>query len=197
MSKERLLIIFVKNPLKGKVKTRLAKTIGEDKALLIYQELLMFTNKITAEVKSDKAVFYSDFIDQQDLWDSSIYKKHKQEGDNLGDRMYRAFEDGFSEGYQNIVIIGSDCLELSSDLIHEAFEKLREHDFVIGPASDGGYYLLGMKDLHRNLFENKAWSTSSVFEDTMKSIDTMNATCYTLPVLSDVDIENDLKGKLL
>lgn len=196
MTKERLLIIFVKNPVLGKVKTRLAKTVGAEKALFIYKALLTHTKEISLSVEAAKAVFYSDLIDEQDLWCASIFEKYKQEGNDLGERMYHAFELGFSKGYQHIVIIGSDCLDLSSNLIDEAFENLANHDFVIGPAKDGGYYLLGMKKLCKDVFEHKNWSTSTVLQETMKDLEALNATCYYLPVLSDIDEENDLRGKL-
>ena len=193
MSDKTLLMIFIKNPVKGKVKTRLAKTIGEEKALSVYLQLLTHTCKETIQTEGVKKVFYSDKIEEKDLWDSAYFGKCVQEGNDLGERMYNAFRLGFAEGFTKIVIIGSDCPELSSDIIATAFSKLIENDFVIGPATDGGYYLLGMKKLAKEIFENKTWSTATVLQDTIDDLDKMKSSYYLLPVLSDVDEEKDLE----
>jgi hypothetical protein len=106
--------------------------------------------------------------------------------------MRDAFIRVFAEGYTNIQIIGSDCYELSPELILTGFEKSEENDIVIGPTVDGGYYLLGMKAPFKDLFTNKQWSTDSVFTDTMEDIRTSSFSFYTLPVLRDVDEEKDI-----
>ena len=190
---KNLILIFVKNPIPGKVKTRLAQTIGDDKALKVYQYLLNYTRKITEKLQSDKIVFYSDFIAENDLWDSNYFQKQVQKGDTLGDRMYQAFDSAFANGYQKIIIIGSDCLELDTKHLEEAFQALDKQEIVLGPAKDGGYYLLGMNTLHKNIFTNKNWSTPTVFQDTIQDIKESQLSYYLLPELSDVDYEEDLK----
>ncbi|MBL4625182.1 MAG: TIGR04282 family arsenosugar biosynthesis glycosyltransferase [Flavobacteriales bacterium] len=193
MSKN-LLIIFVRNPELGKVKTRLAKTLGDKRALEIYRDLLRYTNNITMGSSSDKAVFYSHFIDDYDGWSNVAYQKYVQEGGvDLGARMDNAFELMFDKGYENVVIIGSDCLELTTDGLDEAFYALEEHDIVIGPAKDGGYYLLGMKKRHSEFFKNKKWSTENVFLDTLLDIRKLGLSYQVLDTLSDVDYEEDLE----
>ena len=148
---KKLLIIFVKNAVKGKVKTRLAATIGDEKALEIYQILVQHTFDITIALPVNKAVFYSDFL-QEDIWSPAFYENFVQSGTDLGERMYQAFQQGFATGYEQVCIIGSDCYELTEQIIQQAFEKLELTDVVIGPAEDGGYYLLGMKGLHETIF---------------------------------------------
>ena len=106
--------------------------------------------------------------------------------------MGNAFEQGFSLGYGAIVLIGSDCLELNERILLEAFEHLADHDIVIGPTSDGGYYLIGMKKLYKDVFRNKSWSTKSLFEETLQSIKTLGLHVHCLPRLSDIDTEEDL-----
>lgn len=185
------LIIFVRNPVLGKVKTRLAATVGNEKALEIYRLLLEHTHDITQELACHKFVFYADDLQLDDLWENGIYNKQLQQGDDLGTRMGNAFSSLFSKGCKSICIIGSDCIELSSHIIEEAFEQLRTNDAVIGPSLDGGYYLLGMNKLIPGIFDNKNWSTDEVLPDTISSISAQGLDCFLLAALSDIDNEED------
>lgn len=191
MNKENLLLIFTRNPVLGKCKTRLAAVIGDKSALEIYKFLLARTAGVTRDLKVDKAVFYSQNVMENDIWDSSVYVKKVQEGNDLGARMLNAFEWGFEQGYQKILIIGSDLYDLSSEDLEKAFEALDNSDFVIGPASDGGYYLLGMKQLKKELFRNKIWGKASVLEATLQ--DLKNESLHLLEVRNDVDLYEDIK----
>ena len=105
--------------------------------------------------------------------------------------MENAFSELFGLGYKNIIIVGSDLLELKSEDISYAFDVLKHHDIVIGPSKDGGYYLLGMKRIHENIFKNKAWGTETVFEDTLK--DLQNNDVELLKELNDIDTFEDLE----
>ena len=107
------LIIFAKNPVYGKVKTRLAATIGNEQALFIYHQLINHTINITSQISVDKIVCYSDEIDENDNWDNRIYQKELQHGNDLGERMKNAFKSSFTAGYEQAIIIGTDCIELS------------------------------------------------------------------------------------
>lgn len=188
---ENHLIIFVKNPVLGKVKTRLAAGIGEEKALDIYLQLLKLTREAANGSLCMRHVFYSDEI-ENDAWDDDRFNKHIQEGTDLGLRMKNAFEKVFALGAKKAVIIGSDCPQLTTDLIEESFEILNDKDTVIGPAKDGGYYLLGMKKLHSYLFEDKEWSTDTVFEDTVLDLMENRLSYGRLERLSDLDTIYDL-----
>ena len=189
---ESLLIVFLRNPVLGKVKTRLAATIGPEKALEVYRLLLERTQFITEQLPCDKVVYYSDGIDADDIWDNNIYKKAIQQGTDLGDKMRQAFVEGFEKGYKYICLIGSDCYELSDEVIAEAFEKLQNVDLVLGPSLDGGYYLIGLRTLYPELFQNKKWSTDSVLQDTLQDAKTKKISFALLPTLTDVDEEKDL-----
>ncbi len=189
---KELLIIFYRNPELGKVKTRLAKTMGYEKALAIYLKLANHTRVITQDVQVDKAVYYSQFIDTEDAWFNRLYKKKLQSGEGLGEKMLRAFEEGFQNGYQRICIIGTDCFELNSSIVSKAFTQLKKEDAVLGPAKDGGYYLLGMNQLMKEAFQNKEWSTASVASSTLQDFKNKNMSCALLPELTDVDEEKDL-----
>ena len=186
------LIIFVKNPELGKVKTRLAKTIGDEKALYIYKLLLEQTFQITLPVLAEKKLYYSEFVQNMDQFNDLVYEKHIQSGDGLGDKMYNAIKHSFAEWADKVVLIGSDCFELNSGIIEEAFKALEESDYVLGPAKDGGYYLIGMKELNLEIFQNKEWSSENVFLDTLLDIKNQGKSHYLLPTLSDVDVEEDL-----
>ena len=165
-----LLLILARNPVLGKCKTRLAAKIGDHAALEVYKILLEHTVDITKDLPCAKQVYYSEQIIDIDVWDSGLFEKKLQHGADLGQRMQDAFQKGFKEGYTNIVLIGSDMYDLSKDDILQAFDKLQENDAVLGPALDGGYYLLGLKQLMPAVFENKNWGTASVFESTMKDL---------------------------
>lgn len=185
------IIIFVRNLQLGKVKTRLANTLGDEKALAIYKELLYHTKEITAQITADKYVFYFDKIEENDLWNAPGFFKCRQCNDELGGKMKNAFKELFDKGYEKVAIIGSDCFELTTAIIGEAFALLKNNDTVIGPAKDGGYYLLGMKKLIEPVFENKQWSTDSVFSETINDLTKNNFSFASLPVLTDVDTEED------
>ena len=195
MNKE-LLIIFYRNPELGKVKTRLAASIGDEKALAIYLNLSAHTRDVTENLTMDKALYYSDFADREDNWSLTHFKKEIQTGRDLGERMRNAFAAGFEQGYQKIVIIGTDCFELTPEIIKQSFERLDHHDTVIGPALDGGYYLLGMKKLIPEVFRNKTWSTESVCTETMKDFERLNLGYSLSPPLRDVDEVKDLPEEL-
>lgn len=194
--KTDLLIIFYRNPELGKVKSRLAATVGEERALAIYLKLASFTRAVTSVINCDRVVYYSEFIDRDDNWPNDDYFKHLQNGDDLGSKMEHAFETAFSQGYKHVCIIGTDCLELTSDILKEAFEVLKSKDAVIGPAYDGGYYLLGMNRLITTVFTNKNWSTNTVYSDTIDDLKHYRFSYGILPTLSDVDNESDLPQQL-
>ena len=164
------LIIFTRNPELGKVKTRLARTIGDEAALNIYKFLLEHTVAITRGLEVDKYVYYSENIAEKDLWDEKFFRKRLQDGSDLGKRMEQAFQQLLNEGYERVIIVGSDLYDLDQNDIQRAFDALLNHDYVVGPASDGGYYLLGMTSMTRNIFRNKTWGESNVLRDTLKDL---------------------------
>jgi len=191
MSKN-LVMIFTRNPELGKVKTRLAKTIGDKSALKIYTFLLNHTKDVTQNLDCDKTVYYSVKVRQNDIWDATSYQKHLQEGSDLGGKMFNAFKDSFFKGYKKVVIVGSDLLDLQEEHIKKAFIALDNNDVVIGPAQDGGYYLLGLNTLHPQIFKNKKWGTSTVLQDTLQDLKKINV--HLLKELNDIDVYDDIKN---
>lgn len=189
---KKALIIFTRNPELGKVKTRLAKSVGDESALEIYKFLLRHTVEITEKFNVDKFVFYSENIYRNDIWDPEIFRKKLQSGNDLGEKMENAFSEIFGMGYEQAVIIGSDMFDLSQKDLATAFEALQTSPIVIGPATDGGYYLLGMKELNTKIFKNKNWGTSTVLQATL---DDLKSEKYVLlEERNDVDYYEDIKN---
>ena len=187
------IIIFLKNPEKGKVKTRLAASIGDDQALEVYNKLVEHTLVVVDPLQVQKYVFYDEELGNNSFSLNHEFKKYIQKGRDLGEKMSNAFKTVFAEGVDKAIIIGSDCPEITTELISRGFSKLNENDIVIGPASDGGYYLLGMKKLYSDFFINKEWSSTSVLADTVIDVQRLDLSFYPLPVLSDIDVKEDLE----
>lgn len=191
MNHKNLLIIFTRNPVLGKVKTRLAKTVGDKTALDIYTFLLKKTKEITLDSPCDKVVYYSEKIIKNDIWNCNSFRKEVQFGEDLGAKMKNSFYDAFENNYRKVVLIGSDIYDLESYHINEAFKKLETNDVVMGPALDGGYYLIGLKKMHPKIFDNKKWGSSTVRKDTLKNLEKVDV--HLLPVLNDVDVIEDIE----
>lgn len=190
---QNLLIIFTRNIALGKCKTRLAKTVGPEIALEIYTFLVEHTSAISKNLDAQKWVFYSEFRASGDLFEDHIFDKYRQEGEDLGQRMHNAFSLGFEKGYKKIIVIGSDIYDLRESDLNSAFQALDNAEYVLGPAKDGGYYLLGMKAPNAGLFKNKPWGTDKVLEESLKSIE--GSTVILLDERNDVDTYDDIRDE--
>lgn len=189
MENKHLLIVFVKNNRLGKVKTRLARTIGDENAFMVYHELLEITENATSHVKNcNVQVYFSENI-EEDTWQGC--EKFIQQGNDLGEKMQDAFQRGFAMGYQKIQLIGSDLPDISASIIQQGFDELMNNDLVFGPAVDGGYYLVGMKKLYPTIFQNKPWSTEKLLSLTLKELSGYKL--QLLPFLNDIDEYEDLQ----
>lgn len=180
------LIVFIKNPQLGKVKTRIAKDLGDADALLIYMSLLEHTRKVVSNVDALKYLYYSNWIVENDKWPNEKFAKNLQEGNSLGERMAHAFAHTF-QNHNKVIIIGSDCIQLTSKIIDDAYRTLDNYDIVIGPAEDGGYYMLGMRTYSPQLFDNMTWSHDKVLQDTIDRAEQSKLTYNIAPTLSDID----------
>ncbi len=187
-----LLIIFTKNPVSGRVKTRLASSTSPDFALEIYQRLRKHTLHAARQVDSDLEVWYSDHIPDDDLFSSCPAQFRLQTAGDLGKKMLEAFKEGFCNGYERIALIGTDCPELTPEIITAALNTLHHRQAVIGPAKDGGYYLIGLSTPVPELFSGITWSTGSVLRETEEKLQKQGTNYALLPVLSDVDTLEDL-----
>lgn len=192
MNLKKALIVFQKNPVLGKVKTRIAATLGQEQALEIYMQLLNHTYTIINQQQDvDIFIYFSDYLESSMSNIIVDVQFRVQNGNDLGSRMKNAFEQVLGDGYQEVVIIGTDCPEITTAIIHEAFEKLALSDVVFGPAIDGGYYLLGLKNMDINLFDQMTWSHKHVLSESIKRVQINQQTYTLLEMLSDIDNEAD------
>ena len=203
------LIVFIRNADPGRVKTRLAADLGEQETLKVYMRLVAHTmhQAMGARDVADTFVYFSREIpdgwpdvtrDGLPVSESGMEafrgaNLRVQKGGDLGQRMKQAFHEVFSGGYDRALIIGSDCPELYASHLEQAFSALATHDTVAGPASDGGYYLLGMRILHPEVFDNKTWSTDTVLRRTMQDFKRAGLRTYLLPELRDLDDQHDYR----
>ena len=185
-----LVLVFCKNQIIGKVKSRLALKIGQKKAFLIYSELVDKTASIVNSLSSEVHVYYSDYIEENDKFNSSKIKKFIQKGNNLGYRIINALNISF-KNFSPVVVIGSDLWKLEISDIEDTFRILKNKNVVIGPSNDGGYYLIGMNYLDTKIFENKNWGEESVLNDTIRDIDD-KTNIHLLDEKTDIDTYDDL-----
>ena len=190
------LIIFAKNPVLGKVKTRLAKTIGDEAAFEAYQQMLAHVRNVASQAECERIVFYSDFVDESDAWSRPTFSKEVQSGNDIGEKMHHALDTTLAKGYEKVLLVGCDLLDLQVQHLEQAFRSLEFHNVVIGPADDGGYYLIGMKSPDPTLFLNKTWSHAAVLSNTLADIQSQGKSVHLIARLSDIDDEKDWKAAL-
>ena len=185
----RLLMVFIKDSSKYPVKTRLKTSIGKNKSIWVYNQILKKTALVLKNIKTDIAVFhYNSIISKNPFKNFSKWNKI-QIGENLGKKISNAFNWGFEKGYKKIIIIGSDLWDLNEEIINTGFIELNKNKVVIGPSIDGGYYLLGLNKKMPKIFEGIKWGTQSVLAETLKLLEHEP---YILPELNDIDTFKDL-----
>ena len=172
------------------MKTRLAATVGNARAVEIYRALLERTRQAALGVDAKRFVFYSSFLEKNDGWDEAVFCKKTQKGAGIGERMHHALAEVLAE-HEKAVLFGGDIAGLTPAILGEALKKLETHDCVIGPAIDGGYYLIGMKRPHPAIFQNIEWSSENTRKMTVEKIKALGLTYCLLPELSDIDYEED------
>lgn len=190
------VIVFQKNLQKGKVKTRLAKTMGDEEALEIYKSLIKITYHQLSKLKdADILIYLSEYVEELpfDIMGKN-YQIFAQNGSDLGQRMRNAFDETFAKGYQKCLIIGTDCPEIGMQELQKAYDHLATCDVVFGPAKDGGYYLLGKKTPIPLLLDGIKWSTDEVLSKSIEKVENEKLTYALLSTLGDIDTENDWKN---
>ena len=197
MTDKRCVILFVKFPEKGQVKSRLAQLMDEDLVLRLYENMVLDTIDMLTRGRFPFRICFTppDARDRILEWLGQGYRAFPQTGDDLGDRMENAFERVFSEGVEDALLIGSDIPGLTAEVMDEAFTALLKNEAVIGPAGDGGYYLIGFKkgSFEPVIFHDMVWSTKTVFRETMDKLHNASLKVHVLPELTDVDTVEDLK----
>ncbi len=192
----RALIFFLKYPEKGLVKTRLAKDLGDDFVLELYMNFIIDILDSFSAINSDIILAYS--CSRENIHNVPFFNGYNcivQKGNDLGERIYAAFLEASSLGYSKLILIGSDSPDLPAEIISEAFENLNRNDIVLGPSTDGGYYLIGMgrEKIEYSIFEGVPWSTSHVLERTIYNLKSNGTSWKLLKVWNDIDDTKDLK----
>ena len=195
-------MIFVKYPEPGKVKTRLAGTLGKEAAARLYRRMagdIIRRLALKGCEQYETIIFFdpperaSDVRDW--LGDDECYIQ--QSGGDLGERLSNAFRAVFNSGAGRAVVVGTDCPDVTQDIVTRALQHLREKDVVIGPAEDGGYYLLGLSSHAPGTFDSIDWSTGRVFQQTIEKIKQQGLSFVTLEPLKDLDGPEDLPAAFL
>lgn len=187
-SERKLIIVFVKNTERGSVKTRLAKVIGHARAREVYNELVDITREAVNSLPFDKWVYFSE-AENRTQWASD--HTAVQHGNDLGEKMCNAFKDAFRAGYEEVILIGSDLPDISGTIIESAFDSLGNAEMVLGPADDGGYYLVGMTRLIDGVFRDKPWSQPQLLQSTLDELKANKMSVSLLQSLNDVDTYED------
>ncbi|WP_296699238.1 TIGR04282 family arsenosugar biosynthesis glycosyltransferase [Algoriphagus sp.] len=194
------IIIFQKNAELGKVKTRLAASVGDHQALEIYKTLIYHTYLQIQSIDAEKLVYFSEYVEPDFKKNENLIHFFIQSKGDLGEKMSNAFRNQFEKGFDKLLIIGTDCPEITSEIVDKAFLHLENSEVVIGPAKDGGYYLLGMNRFIPGIFKNIKWSSDQVLKSTKLFLESNKINHSFLPILSDVDHLEDwelFKDKLI
>lgn len=191
----RRLLIFVKEPIPGQVKTRLAAEIGADAACQVYRRCVERTLERLSVLRDEITLYVepAEAIGGIQAWLGSAWPVQPQRGATLGERLAHATDRTFAEGMHRVIVIGTDSPWLDGVLIEEAFSAMEQADLVLGPAVDGGYYLVGLAKPAPGLFRGIAWSTSQVLDQTLATARTLGRTASLLPEGYDIDRRTDLQ----
>jgi len=197
-NQDTCVLCFVKYPEKGQVKLRLAADLDEDIVVELYRNFVLDVLSIVKKLDTQFYLCFSPLNTQKKFreWLGSAYSYVPQEGNDLGERMKNSFSHAFAEGFRRVVLIGSDSPDLPGDFLRNAIVELQTHDIVLGPSSDGGYYLIGFRynTFLPSMFDGISWSSSTVFQETMAKVKNAGRSLSLLPAWSDVDIISDLKN---
>ncbi|MFQ5965635.1 MAG: TIGR04282 family arsenosugar biosynthesis glycosyltransferase [Candidatus Scalinduaceae bacterium] len=190
------LVMFAKNPIPGKVKTRLVPSITPVEAAELYKAFIVDIANSICKLNCRRITIAYTLGNAEKSLRKIVGRSvgfMPQKGRNLGERMKNAFKQSFAKGLKRVVIVGSDSPTLPISYIEKAFNVLKKVPIVIGPTFDGGYYLIGLSELDDAIFNGIKWSTSSVFDQTIKRMKSINKKLFVLPPWYDVDTSEDLE----
>lgn len=194
---KRCILLFVKSPIEGQVKTRLAARLGHETARRLYESFVLDTLEIVNALDIHVRICFlpADAENEFKQWLGTEYEYFPQAGRDLGQRMRNAFSEAFDDGLNEVVVIGSDIPDLPAEYLEQAFTALGDSDVVLGPSSDGGYYLIGFSrdSFIPEAFDNISWSTADVLEQTKEILNRQVRRTHMLPQWNDIDTAEDLQ----
>ena len=197
MSEPERLIVVTRHPKPGRSKTRLIPALGADGAAELHRRMarhtLQWTERLAEARPVDVRVRFTgaDETAMAECFGSQFLYDPQGDGD-LGQRLERALRESFQAGCRRVVAVGTDCPSLSENIVRQAFDHLQDHDLVIGPATDGGYYLIGLARHAESLFQDISWGGDQVLQQTLSAARQANLSIAILPTLADVDRPEDL-----
>ncbi len=198
MNGGNIILLFVKDPIRGRVKTRLAESLGEGAALDLYRNFVLDSVNLLAGMHYPfRICFYPPAAGESiSRWLGASFHYQSQSGEDLGERMLHAFRTVFAEGFERVTLVGSDVPDIPGQIFEQALDSLRTNDAVLGPSDDGGYYLIGFtkKSFLPKTFHGINWSTGSVFSETLSILEAASLSVRLLPRWRDVDSPDDLKS---
>ncbi|MBD3287284.1 DUF2064 domain-containing protein [candidate division KSB1 bacterium] len=195
-NKKNALLLFAKYPLRGRVKTRLQPELSTEQAWNLYREMVFdLVRYLRHRDTFDLKIFYypRQYLPGMKRWLGEDQEYHAQRGANLGEKMYLAMAEIFKQNYKKVIIIGSDVPTISTALINHAFWSLEIYDLILGPSFDGGYYLIGSKNLYRELFRNIQWSSENVLKQTLHRARSIFLSYFLLHEMWDIDTVDDVR----
>ena len=196
-NKDSCILLFVKYPQKGKVKLRLSADLSEEIVQELYRCFVHDTLTTVDTIDAQLFICFSPSNAREKFqkWLGRNTQFLPQKGPDLGERMKNCFISVFTKGFRQAILIGSDSPDLPANFLQDAFEELQTHEIILGPSSDGGYYLIGFRDtsFEPSIFDDIEWGTVSVLSETLKKIQDTTHPFGLLPVWSDVDTISDLK----
>jgi uncharacterized protein len=196
-----MIILFMKNPEPGRVKTRLAAGVGNRFAAEIYRAFVEDVLAVCLEAGDPVTVMVSpgEALEEVRLWLGSSHRYEAQVGDDLGERMSDAFRRVFDSGFREAILVGSDIPDLRPEVLAEGFGALAVSHAVIAPAKDGGYYAVGFRSdgFQPAVFQGMEWSTDSVFTRTCNLMERNRVRYHVLPMGEDVDTLQDLQSLMV
>ena len=193
MTQKNNLIIFTRYPVPGTTKTRLIPALGADGAAALQKQLTEHTLRQVQDLSAEVTIYFSGgTLEQMQDWIGDEWHFQSQSGDDLGDRLINAIQNSKNEGYQRTVVIGIDCPEITSDILQQAFTALETNDLVLGEATDGGYYLVGLQRLIPELFREITWGKETVLAETIQRAKNLQLSTKILQPLNDIDYPEDL-----
>jgi uncharacterized protein len=185
------LLIFMRNPELGKVKKRLAVSVGNEKALEVYRLLYEHTLSVAGSMPYKKIIYFSQHLDPDVSNLCRDFNLQVQSGADLGERMNSAIKNSLDNGARKVVLIGTDCPDINHQIIAEAFKGLDDNEVVLGPADDGGYYLVGMSLPRFSIFNDIPWGSKNVLTDTIDTLKKNKISFLLLGKMFDVDDFDD------